>query len=126
MKKIKSLLLLYFFLIVSTVSYAQVYLETFAVAIGEWDIRTEEWDWEPLIYQDITFVLDGDVITVNDLSGSVYVTYAEFTDDKNSTSWKAVDEEGNSCIVGMSKKGHSPFTMYVMYDNFMYKYFFKQ
>ena len=126
MTKIRSLLLLCLFLIVSTISYAQVYMETFAISIGEWDYKKKDWNWEPMIYENLTFTLNGDIITVNDAASSMYVTYAQFTDDKYSTSWRAVDEDDTSCIIGMSREGEYPFTIYIMYDNIIYKYYFKQ
>jgi hypothetical protein len=91
-------------------------METFAVSIGEWDYKKKDWNWDPMIYENLTFTLNGDLIMVNDLAGSVYVTYAQFTDDKYSTSWRAVDDDDISCIFAMSREGEYPFTIYIMYN----------
>ncbi len=126
MKKIKSLLLLCLFLIVSTISYAQVYMETFAVSIGDWSEVKDDWVWEPMIYQEITFVLDGNTINVNDQAESSYYTYEQLSNELDLTVWRAFDEKSRSCIIGMGKSKSEPMTIYIMYDNAIYKYYFKE
>lgn len=126
MKKIKSLLLLCLFLIVSTISYAQVYMETFAVSIGEWSEVKDDWIWEPMMYQEITFVLDGNTINVNDQAESSYYTYEQLSNELELTVWRAYDEQSRSCIIGMGKSKSEPMTIYIMYDNTIYKYYFKE
>ena len=126
MKKIKSLLLLCLFLIVSTISYAQVYMETFAVSIGDWSEVKDDWIWEPMMYQEITFVLDGNTINVNDQAESSYYTYQQLSNELELTVWRAYDEQSRSCIIGMGKSKSEPMTIYIMYDNTIYKYYFKE
>jgi hypothetical protein len=126
MKKIKSLLLLCLFLIVSTISYAQMYMETFAVSIGEWSEVKDDWIWEPMMYQEITFVLDGNTINVNDQAESSYYTYEQLTNELDLTVWRAFDEQNRGCLIGMSKSKSEPMTIYIMYDNTIYKYYFKE
>ena len=48
MRKIKSLLLLCFFLLVNSFLYAQTYMETFAVTTGDWSKAKNDWIWDPM------------------------------------------------------------------------------
>ena len=126
MRKIKSLLLLCFFLLVNSFLYAQTYMETFAVTTGDWSEAKNDWIWDPMTYQEITFVLDGNIVRVKDQAGSSYYTYEQLSNDLDLAVWKAFDEQSRSCILGMGKSKGEPFTIYVMYDNTIYKYYFKE
>ena len=106
--------------------YAQMHMETFAVSIGEWSEAKDDWIWEPMMYQEITFVLDGNTINVNDQAESSYYTYEQLTNELDLTVWRAYDEQSRSCIVGMGKSKSEPMSIYIMYDNTIYKYYFKE
>ncbi len=126
MRKIKSLLLQSSFMIASTVSYTQVNIETFAAVTGDWSEVKDDWVWGPMMHQEITFVLNGNTINVNDQEESSYFTYEEVTNESDLTVWRAFDEQNRGCIIGMSKSKNEPMTIYIMYDNIIYKYYFKQ
>jgi hypothetical protein len=101
-------------------------METFAVSIGEWSEVKDDWIWEPMMYQEITFVLDGNTINVNDQAESSYYTYEQLTNELDLTVWRAFDEQNRGCLIGMSKSKSEPMTIYIMYDNTIYKYYFKE
>lgn len=112
-------------LLISISSKSQVILQSYSVMRGEWSNYSENWIWDKPAYCGITFRVTGNVIEADDIAESTYYTYEEFIVKKHEYLWRAFDEDGEKCIVGITTEPNMPSTFYVMYDNVIFKYFVK-
>lgn len=122
--KMRKIFFVISFLIVSFVSFSQHTISTYAIQIGNWNYYYEEYYWEALKPCDIDFIVQGDVITANDIARSTYYLYDNFDINKSFASWNALDENNEECLISIVYKDNLTYLM-VTYDAICFKYFFK-
>lgn len=122
MKKFIFIVLL---LLISISTKAQVILQSYSVAKADWNDYAEDWIWDDPIYCNITFRVTENVIEADDVAESTYYVYSEYIVEKHRNAWRAVDEDGEKCIVGIITEPSEPSVLYIMYGNVMFKYFVK-
>lgn len=119
----KKLLLLIVFCFMFLCSIAQNVLNSYAIEIGRWDSRIDNWAWDPAKECDIKFLLQGDIIIADDAAKSTYFTYKQTEEDDHYGVWLAVDEKKRECVVGLYFDPKISYLV-VIYDQIAYRYSF--
>lgn len=112
-------------LLISISTKAQVTLQSYSAARAEWSEYTNNWVWDELSPCGITFIVTENVIEADDVAQSTYYVYSEYIVEKYRNAWRAVDEDGEKCIVGIVIEPKGSSFLYVMYESVMFKYFVK-
>jgi len=95
---------------------------TYAVEVGRWNDYSQDWSFVRE-YERINFILQGNVIMVQDNAKSTYVCLNVIYDDGENVSWKAFDEKNRNCVVTMATIDYESYLI-VVYDNICYRYIY--
>lgn len=126
MKKILITLLIF----VASFSYSQNQYHIYKVRSGPYNQYTKEYDLRDN-YVSIGMVFDNSVVRIFDEARSVYITrnYREIKNDYTGTiaKWDGVDEKGRSVGIFMAyNKQSNESSIAVVYNDFMFQYFFNE
>ena len=117
----KNAILITLFSLLTSLSIGQQKIEAYAVQMGKWSEVFEDWQWAKWEYSDITFILRGNVVIVNDAAKSSYTTIGDAVWQSGYASWTAIDEKGRKCLFSMSYN-KNPNYIIVVYDDVCFKY----
>lgn len=101
----------------------QVVFTTYAVEVGDWDDYQQQWIFNRE-YTRINFILQGNVIMVQDNAKSTYVCLDVIYDDGQNVSWDAFDEKNRSCVVTMATIDYEKYLI-VVYSDVCYRYIYE-
>jgi len=107
---------------------AQTTIHSTAIRIADWNETTENWDWNgEWKDQNINFLLQGNVILVNDKANSTYTMLDEGKLVDNYFEWKAIDEGRLKCTFMMSVEADENNYQYIMvvYSDRLFKYVYE-
>ena len=104
------------------VSKAQDIIDTYGIEIGYWQERDAEWYFDDFTLCEVSFIIQGKMIIANDMSKSTYYLYETLLDERDMTSWTAIDEKDRDCVISMAVKDDYRFFI-VMYDDICYRYY---
>lgn len=104
-------------------SYSQTIINSFANQFGEWSDYYDTWSWENIKYANISFMLQNNVIIVNDNAKSTYTTLELVYEDGVTYQWDAIDERGRYCSFMMSVvNGYN--CIIIVYSDICYRYYY--
>lgn len=112
-------------LLISISTKAQVILQSYSAVRAEWSEFLGDWVWGERSPCTVTFRVTENVIEADDVAQSTYYVYSEYLVEKYKNAWRAVDEDGENCMVGIITEPSMPSFLYVMYESVMFKYFVK-
>jgi|TARA_R110000803_G_scaffold145355_2_gene211182 hypothetical protein len=125
MKTIRRILLTVLSLAITTTIIAQTTVNSEANRQYDWNERREEWvpngEWKE---ENISFLLQGNVVLVRDVANSTYTMLEDAVEDGNYSTWKAIDESHSKCQFGMSREPdeNNYYYIVVMYSDTLFKY----
>ena len=107
---------------------AQTTIHTTAIIVADWNKTTENWDWRSeWKEQNINFLLQGNVVLVNDKANSTYTMLKDPEVRNNYFEWEAIDEGRLKCTFMMSDEADENNYQYimVMYSDKLFKYVYE-
>jgi hypothetical protein len=118
----KKLILILVVVLSSFVSKAQDVMDTYAVEIGYWQEKDQDWYFDDFKMCEVSFIIQGKMIIANDMNKSTYYLYNMLLDEKDMTSWNAIDEKDRECVISMALKDDYRYFI-VIYDDICYRYY---
>lgn len=97
----KKLLLVLCFLL-SSIVYSQTLVHSYAVRVGAWSEKIDNWIYQDWVYTEHEILLKGYYVYVNDIKESTYKTYGDAMVLDEFLVWNAYDENGEECVFSMN------------------------
>ena len=95
-------LILALFLTLSSFLYSQSLVTTYAVQVGAWSEKIDDWIYQDWVYTEHQIYLEGYFVYVNDQKESTYETYGDPEVIENFFVWTALDENSEDCLFIMN------------------------
>ena len=109
-------------IVMTSYSFAQVVITSFANQSATWSDYYGEWLYKEVSKVEITFLIQNNVIIARDRANSTYTTLAVKEQNNRYTSWSAIDEKGRGCVVFIGKiDGYD--VLLIMYDDYLIRYY---